>query len=32
LPASKPGLSLALMTFNEFTEEAAGMTKIVTSM
>jgi hypothetical protein len=32
LPASKPGLSLALMTLYECTKPGAEMTKIVTSV
>jgi hypothetical protein len=32
LPASKPGLSLALMTYTEFTKPGAAMAKIVTAI
>jgi len=32
LPASKPGLSLALMTCTECTKEGGVLAKIVTSM
>jgi hypothetical protein len=32
LPASKPGLLLALMTFNQLTKRATGFAKIMTPM
>jgi hypothetical protein len=32
LPASKPGLSLALVTYTEFTKPGAAMAKIMTAI